>query len=85
MESSAQTASALKELSRWRESDRRPSSRKSDFPSLELGLAPFELVHHAALPTLLLEQYDRKAIFFFSVALTNFDRCPIQMLCWPFT
>jgi hypothetical protein len=58
---------ALKELSRWRENDRRGNGRPRDFP-IELGLPPFELVRHAALPSVLLEQYDRKSrcfCFFF--------------------
>jgi hypothetical protein len=58
---------ALKELSRWRENDRRGNGRPRDFP-IELGLPPFELVRHAALPSVLLEQYDRESrcvCFFF--------------------
>ncbi len=59
---------ALKELNRWRDNDRRGNGRPRDFP-IELGLPPFELVRHAALPSVLLEQYDRKPCplwFFFS-------------------
>ncbi len=67
---SGPAGAALKELSRWRESDRRGNGRPRDFP-IELGLPPFELVRHAALPAVLLEQYDRKdapTFFFFSNA-----------------
>ena len=67
-------AVALKELSRWREQDRRGGARAREFP-VELGLPPFELVRHSALPSVLLEQYDRECTLTLPCARFFLSRC----------